>query len=241
MRASLSSSLVLAVLLASPWALAQSGEGHIPYSDEAPPPDRHRRVEEVANETNEELHAREQNYGRRDDPNLGLAVEGLAGLFLLDSSKGAFAEPQFGFGARFTWELGRAFPGEALRDNLIADVTWLRARQHDGTMEVATTTTYDLFAVAPAWAFPFNEAKTLALFVQVGGGVCRQNSLLSVQGTNTELTGLKPLIQYGVGLRGTPVLSPSAPLRLSFRVELTRFRRGYLDDTFIGGSAGFDF
>jgi hypothetical protein len=30
-------------------------------------------------------------------------------------------------------------------------------------------------------------------------------------------------------------------LRLSFRVELTRFRRGYMDDLLLAGSVGVDF
>ena len=30
-------------------------------------------------------------------------------------------------------------------------------------------------------------------------------------------------------------------VRISFRIEVTRFRRSYMDDTFIGGSAGVTF
>lgn len=56
-----------------------------------------------------------------------------------------------------------------------------------------------------------------------------------------QVAGIKPLLQYGLGLRGAPRLGPDGPFRISFRLELTRFRRGYMDDTFVGGSVGVAF
>ncbi len=58
------------------------------------------------------------------------------------------------------------------------------------------------------------------------------------------------VIQYGGGLRfRVPIFSDAyiqehssteVP-RVSFRLEFTRLRRGYMDDTFIGGSLGMTF
>ena len=57
----------------------------------------------------------------------------------------------------------------------------------------------------------------------------------------TPVNGFKPLMQYGVGLRGRTKLSSESNVRLAWRVELMRFRRGYQDDTFVCASLGTAF
>ncbi|HVE81432.1 MAG TPA: hypothetical protein VND93_01235 [Myxococcales bacterium] len=80
-----------------------------------------------------------------------------------------------------------------------------------------------------------------SVFFQAGGGLAYQFSDLHNGTTELSVAGVKPLIQYGVGLRGRPLISEDGVLRVSFRFELTRFRRQYMDDTFLGGSVGLAF
>jgi hypothetical protein len=68
-----------------------------------------------------------------------------------------------------------------------------------------------------------------------------EHTALEVGGKVTPVDGIKSLIQYGVGLRGRTPLSTESNLRLAWRVELMRFRRGYMDDTFLGASVGTAF
>jgi hypothetical protein len=66
-----------------------------------------------------------------------------------------------------------------------------------------------------------------------------QSTSIVIGEEETGVKGLKPLLQYGVGFRGRPRLNER--MSLTFRVELMRFRRGYMDDTFLGGSIGTAF
>ena len=84
--------------------------------------------------------------------------------------------------------------------------------------------------------------------------VCALGGLLAAQPearkSNMELVGYndlqarsayQPVIQYGIGLRGRPLLSEDGRLRLTVRLEATRFRRAYLNDTLLLASAGLAF
>ena len=65
------------------------------------------------------------------------------------------------------------------------------------------------------------------------------SSTFAVNNGSNAVSGLRPLLQYGIGLRGRPLIGgDDSRLRLTFRVELMRFRRSYLNDTFLGGSLG---
>ncbi len=109
----------------------------------------------------------------------------------------------------------------------------------DGTQLISSHERIHYFSVAPAYEYVFGEAKTFGVFGQLGGGFAYQSTSLTIGDQVTPLTGMKPVLQYGVGFRGRPRLSEK--MCLSFRVELMRFRRGYLDDTFLGGSVGMAF
>ena len=84
----------------------------------------------------------------------------------------------------------------------------------------------------------------MAAFAQLGLGFNYTYSVLTVEGNQTTLSGVKFLFQYGLGLRFRPAIvtiNGKDVLRLSFRIEVTRFLRGYMSDTFLGGSLGLTF
>jgi hypothetical protein len=174
-----------------------------------------------------------------DDPNTGVAGELILGAMLLDSSRGRFADPTFGLGLRFTWEYGRLLNSEPLREALWADVRWMMAGMSDGTELIQGRTRVHYLSVAPAYEFTFGASRAFGVFGQLGGGMAYQSTAIIIGGNETGVKGLKPLIQYGVGFRGRPRVSER--MAVSFRVELMRFRRGYMDDTFLGGSVGTAF
>jgi hypothetical protein len=180
----------------------------------------------------------EAMYGS-DDPNKGLAGELILGAMLLDSSRGRFADPAFGLGLRFTWEFGRILDSELLREALWADVRWTMAGRSEGTELIIGRNRNHYFTVAPAYEFTFGADRTYGVFFQGGAGMAFQSTSIVIGEEETGVKGLKPLLQYGVGFRGRPRLNER--MSLTFRVELMRFRRGYMDDTFLGGSIGTAF
>ncbi|MFL5318527.1 MAG: hypothetical protein ACJ790_02650 [Myxococcaceae bacterium] len=243
-------SLAVLLVLSSPAFAQKDDDAPIPYPDEqnddAPVqrkqlPRHSEDTPEVREETEDEQREREQSLAGLDDPNLGLAGEFLAGLMFPDSSRGAFPDARFAWGLRFTWELGRITGNETLRESLFGDVTWSYATIKDGTTAIHGDSNLHYFTVAPAYGLPFGPNKIFSLYAQVGAGLAYQATFITVSQASTGVSGVKPLFQYGVGLRGHPTVLQELPMRVSFRLECTRFRRGYLDDTFAGGSVGVDF
>jgi len=254
---------VLLFLLA-PVAHAQSDEGAIPYSDDVEQDERNRRelpgqsdaTPDLREETEVESLERSESLAAIDDPSIGLSLELIAGVLLLDSARGATFEPKGMAGLRFTWEWSRTlFSDELFRELLFVDVSWSHAAASEGTVEVNATSNYHFFSFAPAFAYPFGTKSPVSVYAQLGIGVVVSPSVLEINKTPTYLTGTKLLIQYGAGLRFRPLVFTWARrstinadfaeandgLRISFRFEVTRFRRGYIDDTFVGGSLGATF
>ena len=230
MKASLFLFLVLSGV-----AWAQEGDEPIPYEPlaEEPPSsvDSERRREGAV-----------PSLASADDPNLGMTMEWLSGLWLQDGAQGAGVEPLFGFGARVGWALGRALSSEEdARRRFWLDFTWCSAFRQEGTLAVSTQSQYHFFSLAPAFVWGLVDEGALDMLFQAGGGVALQSSLLQVSGEAHQISGLKPLLQYGVGLRSTPRLTGDGSLRLSLRLDVTRFRRGYLDDTLFAASLGLMF
>lgn len=174
---------------------------------------------------------------------VGLGLDAIAGALLLESSRGAGVDTRFAGGARLTWEAGRHLGEDFLKERLFVDVSWLLsgALLPDGTAQVNATSVQHYFAVAPAFAIPFGERSPVAFFLQLGGGINYNASQLSVGGTLTQVWGLRGLLQYGGGVRARIPLSEEGALRLSLRVEVTRFLRGYMHDTLLGLSVGLVF
>lgn len=238
----LRSSLLVALALAPPVVLAQDeDDAPIPYPDEeTAPPSGDAEVHELPRHDYE---VSDTLYSRLDDPNTGVGAELLGGLLLLDSSRGAFAEPRFAWGARANWEFGRLLTDETLHEALFLDVAWAYGALSGGTNSVSVDSNYHYFSVAPAWELHVGGGTEYAFYGQLGGGVAYQFSGVHHDGQETTIAGLKPVLQYGIGFRGRPKLSGKGQgnLHLAFRVELTRFRRGYMDDTLVAASLGASF
>lgn len=187
----------------------------------------------------------EENEGPKsmasaDDPNIGVGADVVAGVALLSSAKFG-VDPRFFFGARFTWEFGRLIPDEYLREMFFLDVTWLYAPSKDGTAQVNVDTHLHNFTIAPAFALPFGKS-FMAAYLQLGGGIDYSYSVMRLEANPpSTLSGVKPLFQYGLGLRGRPAVVANGSIRIQFRIEVTRFIRGYLHDMYFGAGVGMIF
>lgn len=246
-------SLLAAITLLPAFASAQEDDdAPIPYGDEEyETPRDERGLRELPSDSFEtapdlreesEYVEEEVNYSRLDDPNLGLGAELLAGTLLLDSARGQWAEPRFAWGVRANWEFGRLFTDETLHEALFVDLAWAYGAIRDGTERIFVDTHYHYFSVAPAYELHVGRTRTYAFYGQVGGGFAYQLTGVHHDGSETTIAGLKPVLQYGVGFRGRPKLGGEDDnLHLVFRVELTRFRRGYMDDTLLAASVGASF
>jgi hypothetical protein len=265
MRRSLVAGLCLALAPTSALAAGSPDDAPIPFSDEDKTNDAERRElpkrsegsDSVREESEYEQQERERTMAGFDDPNIGLSIEGVVGMMLLDSSRGQLVETVPAWGVRFTWEWGRLLSDETLRDALFADVTWEYAGLRDGTgmpgaacekalisckgKGIYGDSNYHYFSVAPAYGFTLGGKSPWSLYAQVGGGLAYQFSALHVTSAETQIAGTKPIFQYGIGFRGRPAVVADGSVRISFRIEATRYRRGYMDDTFIGGSVGATF
>lgn len=251
MRAWALLSLLLAALPAASAQRRGGGDDDdkpIPYSDQEDDEDRRRELPRksdptpyVREETEVEQKDREESLTHLDDPNIGLAIDLVAGVMLLDSARGVLGEARFLGGARFTWEFGRLIPDEFVREMFFIDLMYAHTQMTEGTEAISVNTAYHYFALAPAFALPFGPKSPAAFFLQGGFGFNVQPITITTQGEPVQLAGTKALFQYGAGFRFRPALLADEKLRLSFRFEFTRFRRGYMDDTFLGGSMGLSF
>lgn len=240
---------LLAVFLAatSATAFAQTDDdAPIPYDDG--PSDREqvrpkkakkkRRAEDLREEDESEK-AGEESMASLDDPNVGFGFDFLSGVALIDAPQGG-VNPRYYLGARVTWEFGRLVPDEYLREMFFADLTWWYTWTKDGTNQVNVDTHLHDFTIAPAFAIPFGKS-FMSAYAQVGAGFDYSYSITKIDMNSVTLGGTKFLFQYGLGLRGRPAVTEDGKVRLQFRVEVTRFIRGYMHDMYIGGALGMVF
>lgn len=255
--------LLLAAVLAAPIVWAQDDQA-IPYSDEGDGDDRNRRElprksdpsPTVREETEVEERDRAESLAHIDDPSIGISAELVLAATLVDSSRGALFDGRATGGFRVTWEWARTvFSDELFRELSFVDVTWWHAGTSEGTALVYSKSYYNYFSFAPAFSFPFGPKSPVSVYGQLGIGLVFNPTVLVLNQEPFTNSAVKLLIQYGAGLRFRPIIltwgrraGPNAEfaeaengLRLSFRLELTRFRRGYIDDTLIGGSVGVTF
>lgn len=249
------SALLFALLLALPGVAGgrkNTDDQAIAYPDEEETPSRSssrrapRQHDDDVREESEEEEADRKDRARilasADDPNIGLVGELVGGLMLLEASRGNSVDARFAWGLRFSWEYSRLiFSEEWWRERLFADVTWVYAANQDGTKQVFADSNYHYFSVAPALAFPFTTGSAFAMYVQLGAGMVYEATSLHVDTVETRIGGIKPLFQYGLGLRGRPAITEDQSLRLSFRLEVTRLQRGYMVDTLLALGAGLTF
>jgi hypothetical protein len=242
-------SLLAVTLAASMAAYAQSDEdAPIPYGDgddsavdkvKPRKSKKKRRAEEIREEDEEEK-AGEETMASVDDPNIGIGGDIMSGVALLDSAKGG-VDPRYYFGLRFTWEFGRLIPDEFLREMFFMDVAWTYAVSREGTTQVNVDTNLHDFTLAPAFALPFGSGSPIAFYAQVGLGFDYSYSVTKIDQQTVTLGGTKFLFQYGIGLRGRPAVVADGSIRIQFRIDVTRFIRGYLHDMYIGGGLGMIF
>ena len=226
------------------WAQADDDEV-IPYDDgsgdqrEAPARKKKRRPDALREEDEDDRKNNEEALTSLDDPNVGVGFSFLSGLALLEASKNGL-DPRYYLGARFTWEFGRLIPDPFLREMFFADVMWMYTWTQDGTALVKVADHIHDFTVAPAFALRFGES-FMSAYVQLGAGFSYSQSISTVDKTSVSLGGTKFLFQYGIGLRGRPMVVADGSVRIEFRVELTRFIRGYIHDMMIGAGVGMIF
>ncbi len=241
MKTWLARCLLGSLILSAP-ALAQDDDAPYAYPDDEPtrvepePTERPRQRPERGEDEEEEEEDYESLSGL-DDPNTGLAFEPLFGALLVDSSRGRLTDPRLALGMRATWEYGRILNSEPLREALWLDVRWMWGGSTEGTELITTSSTLHYFTLAPAYELKLGQSP-FGFYAQAGGGVTYQATSLTVDDDVTPVPGIQPVIQYGLGFRGRPRLGRTA---LSFRLEAMGFRRGYLNDFFLGGSAGIAF
>ncbi len=244
--------LICFILLALPAFAQPQQDEAIPYDDDVRADDspiidatskkKKKKKKNVSDERlredEDDARTRDETMTHVDDPNTGLGVEVFAGLLLLESSRGVGVYPLFSGGVRATWEFGRLIPDEFLREMFFADVQWQFAQSTDGTTQVHATSAQHYFTVAPAVAIPLGNKSPIAAYAQLGAGFNANFTTVVVDEVSTPITGGKFLFQYGIGLRGRPAVVDDGTVRITFRIELTRFLRGYMSDTFIGAGVG---
>lgn len=222
-------------------AQTKDDDAPLPYdegvSDDTPRPKKSRKSERLRQE-DEEAEEREERLASTDDPNYGVGGELVGGLALLESSRGG-VDPRFTFGVRFVWEFGRLIPDEYAREMFFADVQWRFAVTADGPGQVTAWSSQHYFTVAPAIVWPIS--KVFGLYGQVGVGVNAAFSGVKVDDREVQLQGARFLFQYGVGLRGRPAIVEDETVRLTWRVEVTRYLRGYIHDTVFAAGVGVIF
>jgi hypothetical protein len=228
------------LLLSTP-ALAQDDDAPYAYPDEEPaaqpePSERPSR-RPPAEDGEEEDDGDFERLSGMDDPNTGWAFEVIGGALLVDSSRGQLTETRGALGFRATWEYGRILDSETLREALWADVRYMYGSLSDGTELIATKTNLHYITLAPAYELKLGQSP-FGFYAQAGGGVAYQATSLTVGDEVTPTSGIQPVLQYGVGFRGRPQPGRFA---VAFRLEAMGFRRGYMNDFFLGGSLGFAF
>lgn len=235
--------LVLLCALSLPsFAQKKDDDAPLPYDDvssddDAPRPKKSRKSERLRQE-DEEAEEREERLASTDDPNYGIGGELVGGLGLLEASRGG-VDPRFTFGLRFVWEFGRLIPDEYAREMFFTDVQWRFAVTSDGTGQVSGWSSQHYFTVAPAIVWPIT--RVFGLYGQVGVGVNAAFSGVKVDDREVQLQGARFLFQYGVGLRGRPAIVDDETVRLTWRVEITRYLRGYIHDTVFAAGVGVIF
>ena len=185
-----------------------------------------------------EHEARKTEFSSAEDTAAGIGLELLGGLVFLEGSKGASAETRGTLGARFVGDLGRLFSVDSwLHESFFTDVTWAWQGGSDGTLGVSVANSVHEFTIAPALELPFGQGSAFGVYGQLGGGVAFESTTVHAA-SRVFSSSFQPLFQYGVGFRGRPLLSADGKLRLTFRLEVTRLRRSYFNDTLLLGSLG---
>ena len=223
-------------------AQSKDDDAPIPYDDDGATDDpvkpKKSRKSERLREEDEDAQERDERLASTDDPNYGVGGEVVFGANLLDASRGGL-DPRFTFGVRFTWEFGRLLSDEYLREMFFADLQWRFTVTSDGTTQITSWASQHYFSIAPAIVWPIS--KVVGLYGQLGLGVNAAFTGVRIDQTEVQLQGARFLFQYGIGIRGRPAIVEDETIRLTWRVEITRYLRGYMHDTVFAAGIGMIF
>lgn len=209
--------------------------------DEAPRRPKHHRHRDGDTTAEEELSDEPdpsmQKMAREDDPRIGLGVEAALSLDLIDKSYGPGTQNTGAFGLRVNWAPGVLWTDpedEFWRYALLVEASWDHASYSDGTKMVNTSTALNYFNVRGLFGYPVQ--KLLLFYGALGPGFTLENVSYNVQGASTPLSGAKFNIAYGLGARLN--FQANDRFALVSRLELLRYRRGYMNDTFMTFTVG---
>ncbi len=177
-----------------------------------------------------------------DEPGNGFAVELVGGALMLDSAIGELQPtPTFAGGIHATWQLGRVFRPENdfLHRGLWLDVSYLYTGGSGGTRDVSVASSYHHVSAAALVGAPLELKGLQMLFYgKAGPAMFIMPFRYSIQGVDTDFTGVRGGLAYGAGIRGVYYFGK---VGIAARVELLRYRRSYLDDSMRGGGLGVAF
>jgi hypothetical protein len=238
----LSLSLSLVLLPQRAWAQDEDDKQMNDGTDESTSSTKSHKKKHKTETAEEELAEEKptEKLSKLDDPRLGLSAEAAVSLGLLDKSYGPGEISTGVVGLRVDWNVGRLWTtpdDEFWKYALLAELAYDYTGQSDGTQEIHTSTAYHYINVRGLFGYPVKDF--LLVYGAVGGGLTVESVHYTVDGKVTPLTGLKPNLDYGLGTRLLFSFTPQ--FALSLRLELMRFRRGYMDDTFLSFTLGGSF
>ncbi len=173
-----------------------------------------------------------------DEPGYGLAAEVTLGGLLLDDAADGF-RGRFAFGLNFAWQAGRLFAPEnkLVHKGLFVEASYLHPlASQAGTDAVRVESGQHNLALAVLFGLPFKLAH---LYAKAGPAMFIQPVSYDVQGTLTGWTGVKGGVLYGIGARKVHYFNRE--LGIAARVEITGFRRHYLNDLLLSAGCGLAF
>ncbi|MBI5543143.1 MAG: hypothetical protein HY901_04600 [Deltaproteobacteria bacterium] len=184
----------------------------------------------------------EKSLSREDERGTGGMVELVTGPIFLSSPTGGVTTRGF-FGFDVGVNLGRylfASEWQIFHDGLYLEATYLGSKASLGTEEVLVESQYHYLSLEVLAGFPITTEifRSLA-YLKIGPAMMIMPVTYDVQGNLTDFTGVKGGIVYGIGFRSSMYFAKA--VGFSCRLELARYRRGYLDDTLLTVGAGVAF
>ena len=192
--------------------------------------DDERRVPRTAEEELANSDQEDEVLAGVDEPGNGLAVELAGGPIFLSGATGS-STTHFFAGFIASYQLGRALftpKWELLRQSFFLELSYLGANAAWGTEEVRVNAWNHFLTLDILFGWPLEP---VLFYAKVGPALMVMPVSYDVQGSATSFTGVKGGLVYGAGIRTNLYLGEAAGF--AARLELTRFRRGYLDDTLL--------
>ncbi len=170
-----------------------------------------------------------------NEPGLGLGVEALIGVLVLNG--GISSSAQFGWGLAADWHVGRLFrPESYFYQNAFVELSWLHSESTYGTDEVKVSQAQNHFSASALLGTTLGRT---FFYGKLGPSLYLMPVTYTVQGTATDFMDAKLGLNLGLGVRFALYLGDS--LGVAVRLEATGYRRGYLTDFFFTSGVGLVF